>query len=80
MTLGFETGTSQISKAIGDFLVHSEVDETLLPKADEVLKLVGKAVKESEVLIRYRVVRQRMPRAEGDYIAPPEFSYTLHST
>jgi len=68
----------QLSSAIQEFLRLPVEGSELLPKAEELVEALRTRVAGSEHLRRYRTVRERMERDEESFVAPPNYTYTLH--
>ena len=69
----------QLSSAIREFLKLPLEHSELLPKAEGLVEALRTQVAGSEHLRRYRAVRERMERHEESFVAPPNYTYTLHA-
>ena len=69
------------SRKADELLGITEVDSRLVAATEELIPALEEAIRDSEALRRYREVKSRLPRAaEQDFIAPPNFPYTLRSS
>jgi hypothetical protein len=69
----------ELSSAIQELLKLSPEDAELLPKTEKLVELLRTEIQGSEHLRRYRAVRERMGRDEESFVAPPNYTYTLHT-
>lgn len=69
----------QLSSAIQEFLKLPLEDSQLLPKAEELVEALRTRFAGSEHFRRYRAVRERMQKDTESFVAPPNYTYTLHT-